>query len=352
MNRSIQHTRSCGLRPIVGVLLFACSISLLAGCAGRSFAPPTSPTAAVVQGRTITLEDVDEAMKDELFAQRYPASRELLLFEARRTALERIIDDEVVAAAAGGSNLDPDAWLAAEVGQRSGVSDEEIDEFWQQHEDRIPKDRTEEQVRSDIRAYLVEEHGKEIVSSLREEAKVRIVLARPRHRVEPKGTPRGPENAPITIVEFSDFQCPYCRRVNPTVRQVLEQYPEQVRIYYRHLPLPSHSRARAAAEASVCAERQGRFWDYHDLLFETSDAMMEDADLRAHAEALDLDLERFDSCLVGTFASARIDEDMAAAQAADVSGTPVFFINGVRLTGAQPFSAFESVIEEELAASN
>jgi protein-disulfide isomerase len=332
----------------VALVLFV-SPGLLTGCFAKTPPKPESPTAAVVEGRTITIDDVDGDIKEQLFSERFPSNREVVLYETRRDTLEKMIDTAVLDRAARGSGLAPQAWLESEVARLDPVTDEEIDAFWKQFEDRIPKDRPEEQIRSDIRAYLVVEHGKTIIDGLRESAEVRVVLARPRHSVEISGTPRGPADAPITIVEFSDFQCPFCLRASAVVREVLDRYPEQVRVYYRHLPLPNHPRARAAAIASVCAERQGQFWAYHDRLFADPHAMS-DEHLRTRAQALELDLAAFDACVASDEAAARVDADIAAADAVGASGTPVFFVNGIRLTGAQPIESFVRVIDEELEA--
>ena len=136
----------------------------------------------------------------------------------------------------------------------------------------------------------------------------------------------------------------------PVLRELRERYPEQVRIVYRHLPLESiHPRARAAAEASVCAEAQGRFWPYHDLVFEDPKAL-DDDDLRRHAEAAGLDMEPYDACIAGDAQRARVSADIEAARSAGISGTPAFLVNGVLLSGAQPIEAFERLIQRELAS--
>jgi len=346
-NRS-DSNRACGARAC-RTLMFG-AILLVLGCLGKTPPTPESPTAAVVEGRTITVGEIDTAIKNELFAERFPSQREVVLYDARKAALDRMVDEAVLERAARGSGLAPDAWLEQEVNRRRPVTDEEIDAFWKQYEDRIPKDRPEEQIRSDIQAFLTEEHGKDVLASLREASNVRIVLARPRHVVATPGAPRGHPDAPVTIVEFSDFQCPFCLRATSVMQELLARYPDQLRIYYRHLPLPNHPRARGAAIASVCAERQGTFWAYHDRLFADPGAMSE-ADLRARAEALELDLAAFDACMGSEQAAARVDSDIAAANALGVTGTPVFFVNGIRLTGAQPTEKFAIVIDEELAAA-
>jgi protein-disulfide isomerase len=124
------------------------------------------------------------------------------------------------------------------------------------------------------------------------------------------------------------------------------RYPDDVRIVYRHLPLSFHAQAREAAIAAVCADDQGHFWDYHDLLFENQEDLEREAFV-AHAEALDLDLDRFEACLDSDDAAATVDADLRAAEAAGATGTPTFYINGIKLTGARPLEQFEEIVEEE-----
>ncbi len=342
-----EHRRA--LLATVACVAAITSVAALGGCTRKLPQTPESPTAAVVGERTITLEEVDGAIKQELFDRSFPADDPSRLFDAREAALDQIVDEEVVRQAAAGSGLEPDAWLARETEARYPVGDAEVDAFWKEYAHRLPKDRPEAEIREDIRAYLLEESSKELTYELRQQARIRRVLARPRHDVAPRGEPRGPVEAPITIVEFSDFECPYCLRATPTIQALLERYPKDVRLYYRHLPLPSHPRARPAALASVCAERQGAFWAYHDLLFENQRALGDD-DLQRYAAQLELDLERFAACMESAETAARVDEDLAAASALGITGTPVFFINGIKVRGAQPLAKFVRVVDQELAA--
>ncbi len=158
---------------------------------------------------------------------------------------------------------------------------------------------------------------------------------------------KGSADALVTIVEFSEFQCPFCARVGPTLAQVVERYGNDVRIVFKHNPLSFHDRAPAAARAAIAAQNQGKFWEYHDLLFENQRAL-EDADLERYAEQVGLDMERFRRDIAAPETQARIDEDMALAQRLQAGGTPHFFVNGTRLRGAQPFEQFQRVIDAEL----
>ncbi len=165
------------------------------------------------------------------------------------------------------------------------------------------------------------------------------------------GPARGPSTAKVTIVEFSDFQCPFCARVNATLEQLLRDYPRDVRIVFRHNPLPFHDHAAAAAEAAVAAEKQGKFWEMHDLLFADQNDL-DRAALELHAVQLGLDLTAFRAALDTHAGKARVDEDLALGRQVGVRGTPTFFIDGRPLMGAQPIAAFKQLIDAELARAD
>jgi protein-disulfide isomerase len=159
---------------------------------------------------------------------------------------------------------------------------------------------------------------------------------------------RGPATAPVTIVEFSDFECPFCGRLFPTLTAVENIYLNRVRIVYRQFPLRRiHPLAQKAAEASLCAHEQGRFWDMHDSLFSDQEHLTIDA-LKARAVALKLDTAAFDACLDSGKEAAAIERDIAEGTKAGVTGTPAMFINGQMLVGARPFAEIQMIIEEEL----
>ena len=152
------------------------------------------------------------------------------------------------------------------------------------------------------------------------------------------------EGAILEVVEFSDFQCPYCAQARPVVDSLLAAHPGQVRHVYRHYPLPMHEYAARAAQASIEAQRQGRFWPYHDRLFENQQALS-DADLVGHAEWLGLDADSFERALAGNVHQARMHEDMELGRSLGVTGTPTFFLNGFRLQGVPSLWMFEIALE-------
>ncbi len=167
--------------------------------------------------------------------------------------------------------------------------------------------------------------------------------------VSTDGAPiRGKPDAPITIVEFSDFQCPFCGRAQPTLARVLDEYPDDVRLLFRHMPLSFHKDAPLAHRASVAAGEQGRFWEMHDRIFGQQRDLSRNT-LVAHAQAIGLDVARFQRDLDDPKLDADVERDLAEARELGITGTPAFFINGRLLSGAQPYSAFRNEIERELA---
>lgn len=171
-----------------------------------------------------------------------------------------------------------------------------------------------------------------------------------RYEVTTEGYPSiGPEDAPITIVEFSDFQCPFCKRFHAdTYQALLETYPGQIRFVYRNLPLESiHPDAMSAAVASLCANEQNVYWDYHDKLL--SNDLLGREVYEQYASDLNLNTDEFSACLDSGKFDTFISEDMDFALNLGVQSTPTFFINGLAIVGAQPITSFQNIIDKELA---
>ena len=163
---------------------------------------------------------------------------------------------------------------------------------------------------------------------------------------------KGPESAPVTIVEFSDFECPFCARVVPTLQQIERTYQGSVRIVWKHLPLASiHKNAVGAAVAAEAAGRQGKFWEFHDKLFANQERLGPE-DLLQHARDLQLDMGRFEADVLNAVEKKKIAADVQEADALGVVSTPSTFINGRPLVGAHPFEAFRKIIDDELTKLN
>ena len=163
---------------------------------------------------------------------------------------------------------------------------------------------------------------------------------------------KGDPSAPITIVEMSDFECPFCARVQPTLAKLRDVYKGNVRMVWKHLPLEDlHPNAVSAATASEAANKQGKFWEYHDKLF-ANQRKFSPEQLRQYASEVGLNMSQFDADMADPATKKRITDDAAEANALGVNGTPGFFINGRFLNGAQPFEAFSAAINAELKRLN
>jgi len=169
-----------------------------------------------------------------------------------------------------------------------------------------------------------------------------------RKQVPPGGEVKGPEHAMVTIVEFSDFECPFCSTVQATLNRLQREFGSQLRQSFRHAPMPAHPRAALASEAALAAGAQGKFWEMHDKLFANQSALAR-ADLDRYARQIGLDMAAFAKALDGQVHKARVAEDVALARKLGVRGLPACFVNGRLIAGAKPYEYFKEVVEEELA---
>ncbi|HTV02120.1 MAG TPA: thioredoxin domain-containing protein [Luteitalea sp.] len=323
-------------------------------------APAAAPTAgaqgevlAVVNGTTITEADLRKSAGLEL------SRLERQLYDLKQQQLDTLVAKHLMEAEARRRGVTIEAFEAAEISSGvSAVTDAEIDSFIEANRARIRGDVTQlrPQVRDFLRELKLEARRATVVADLRKGATVDIKLAPPapfRAEVDLVGAPvRGAATAPITIVEYSDFHCPFCRRVQPTLTTLLDKYKGQVRLVYKHLPLDGlHPQARRVSEASWCAGQQDRFWQFHDAVYAESTPDSSDAALARLGAAAGLDAAKFTSCLANPEAKAAVQRDVTQGEALGLSSTPGFFINGREVRGAQPLEAFAAIIDEELRGS-
>ena len=328
---------------------------VLAACSSSAQAPrELAPTdvVATVGPTTVTLAQVDDKALQQPTSSFGSVKLGQALYEARRAALDDIVGNLLIDQEAKSRGVDRTVLIEREITAKvPTVSESDVAAFYQANQARV-QGATLDQVRQPIKNYLTQQRmetvREEFLDTLRAKTPVKMSLEPPRLTIATAGSPsRGPASAPVEIVEFSDFQCPFCLRAHPTVDQVLKTYGDRVRFVYRHYPLPGHPAARPAAEASECAAEQGKFWPYHDRLFATQ-SKLSDADLKQDAVELGMDGAKFNACVDSHKYAAKVESDLRAGQEAGVDGTPAFFINGRLISGAQPFEAFKKVIDEEL----
>jgi protein-disulfide isomerase len=341
-----------------GLLALLIAIPGCGNTAGSPAQAPSAPAAAqgevlaTVDGVAITRAEVEGALGATL------AKVEEQAYQLRRDQLEDLIASRLLEAEARKRGVTVEALTAQEIsGRVAPVTDADVDAFVTVNRHRIQGDPASltPQIRSYLRSQREAERRAEFIDSLRKTAKVDVQLQAPpvfRATVATEGFPsRGPADAPVTIVEFSDFHCPFCRAVQPTLNTLLARYPGKLRLVYRHYPLDSlHPQARRASEASWCAAEQNRFWQFHDRIYANGpDASPET--LQRLANEAGVDAAKFTSCLSSGRAAASIEKDVEEGSRHGVTGTPGFFVNGRNLSGNQPLESFVRVIDEELAGT-
>jgi len=194
-------------------------------------------------------------------------------------------------------------------------------------------------------AVFQENGGKYLLDSQKAGLKVGEYLEIP--KVSDADAQKGPSDAPVTIIEISDFECPYCSKAKETVDELMEAYPGKIKLVFKHLPLSFHKNAQKASEATECAGEQGKFWEMYDKLF-SSQQNLEIADLKKYAQEFNLNTKQFNDCLDSGKYEEKIKQDIEEAAEFGVGGTPAFFINKQFISGAQPLEAFKKAVDGEL----
>jgi len=309
---------------------------------------------ARVGDHSITLADIDRVAMVQDSARFRGLRLRDAIYEARKNAIETLIADRLIQADAAKEHLTPATLVEREVARTVvAVTERDVADWYEANHTRVGG-ASLEQIAAKIREALEQQRRDEAkaryVARLRTATSVAVLLSPPREAIsvasdEPA---TGRADAPVQIVMYSDFQCPFCARVGPTVKKVQQTYGDRVRVVFRDFPLSSiHPRATAAAVAARCAHDQGRFWEYHDRLFANS-ARLEERDLAQYATELGLDERRFAACIQDARAAALVATNLSSGESLGVSATPAFFINGRFMPGAQPFEAFQRVIDDEL----
>lgn len=335
--------RGRALAALVAVIV-ALAVAFAAGAG-----PAGDAKVATVGARIITRTELEEHVRPKL------VEIENERFEALREGLDELIAAELLKQEAKARGITAEALAKAEIDAKvTAPNDAEIQNIYDENKDDL-EGQTLEQVKPRIVDFLKAQKGaarrQAFVTELKGKYKTTVALRPPVVEVAAAGRPEkgGGAKAPVTIIEFSDYQCPFCKRAEDVVAQVMKAYGDKVRLVFRDFPLDMHPQARPAAEAANCAHAQGKFWEYHAKLFANQTALGEDK-LKQYAKDLALDADKFAKCLADKAFKAAIDKDVADGAKVGVSGTPAFFINGRMLSGAQPFEKFKELIDAELAA--
>ena len=350
--RSFFRASTISAFIIAGCLLSQMSLS------GEEQKKAQGKRLASVNGIAITEAQVRKESADDLESLELKKLKEKASFarneqEILENALERLVEEKLLAAEAAKQGISKEELIAKEIdGKVPESTSEEIESFYEQNQQRIKMGKEEAlpQIGKYLRKQKASSARQAFIETLEKEYKVIRSLEPLRFDVSPSQRPaQGPASAPVLLVLFSDFQCPYCEEMSETLREVMKNYAKKVRLVFRQMPLASiHKFAQKAAEASLCADAQGRFWEMHDLLFQDQINLGEN-DLKAKAAKLGLNTAVFNKCLDGDQFAAQIREDIRAGAAAGADGTPALFVNGRFLNGNRPYEDIAEVIDEELS---
>ncbi len=321
-------------------------------------APAATADAGVVaawEGGQLTYGDLKKDISTEL--TRLEAEYLTNRYDTELAALDDKVNTQLLELEAKKQGLaDAGALLKKEVEDKAAAPTEaEIKELYDANARKL-RGKTMEDVRGDLERAVKQQKQAErfgvYMAELRKAYGLNVQLPYPdlpRIDVSVDDDPSvGPADAPVTIIQFAEYQCPYCGRARESLDEVEKNYPGKVRFVFRDFPLGFHDRAIPAAVAANCAEKQGKYWEVHDALMSNQRAL-EEADLERVAREAKLDVEKWQACRQDPTMEAEIRKDMEDGQKAGVSGTPAFFINGVFLNGAQPYERFKAVIDRELA---
>jgi protein-disulfide isomerase len=334
---------------LVSAALFFSSCSESISSPNYKFMPPAGNTVAKVAGVEITAAEMNQGIEAELY------EAEMKLFDVKFNKVKTLLIEKLMEQDPKKKGLSNDEYLEKYIASKITISEKDVDAFVK--EKSIPAEHMNAQLRERIKGFLMIEKKKTAIDQWLADktgkAGIEVYLAkpqRPNFDVKFAGAPTsGSDSAKITIVEFSDFQCPFCKKAAETVEEVKKKYGNKVRVAFKQFPLPFHKNAQKSAEAALCAHDQKKesFWKMHDKMFGAQDQLEVDG-LKKMAKEIGLDVKAFDACLDGAKFAAQVEQDMKDGQAVGVKSTPTFFINGKLLSGAQPIEEFDTIISEEL----
>ncbi len=317
-----------------------------------------SQVVATVDGQPITMGELINAVGGELFKHYTDAANKE--YAIKKNGLDSMIEDRLLEKEAKKRGITKEELLKQEVDDKVGQpTEEDLKAFFDENRRRFPPSLTFDKIKPRLKdVWISREQSKArtaFLDRLKTEAHVQISLPYPdlpsMDVSKDDDAVRGNENAPVTIIEFSDYQCPYCKRNRETMKQIEEAYGDQVAFVFRDFPLKFHQNAQKAAEAAECAGEQGKYWEFHDYLFDHQDKLAVD-DLKAAAKELGLDTGSFNQCLDSGAQEAEVLADMRAGEALGIKGTPMAFVNGKMVNGARPFETFKQLIDAELAKAD
>jgi len=314
----------------------------LSAISNLAVAQEASAVVAEVGNQKLTAGELQEKEAGKLLQARYK------YYLAERDALNLLIDQQVLEMQAARESVAVDELIKRHVTVSAKDPTEDQLKFYYEG---LSSDEPYEAVRGKILDAVHEmrfsKAKADYIASLRDQFGVVVELGQPSAQVDTTNAYRlGPKDAPVQLIEFGDFECPYCQRVHVEIRRLRDQFGDKVALVYKDFPLPMHASAEKAAEAARCAGAQGKFWEFHDALFESHKLQI--ADLKEEARTLKLDGARFDQCLDSGEQTSAVKNDLEQAKHLGLTGTPSFFANGHFMSGAIAYPKLRETVEELL----
>lgn len=335
------------MRGILSVL--AVSVGVLFAVAIPSQSQETRPVPsdeviAIIDGKVVTRADLERREAAKLL----PARDQY--YKAQREALDLLIDDALLEKQAQKEQVTVQQLLETHVTSKvKDPTEDQLEVYYEGVQTDQPFPAVRDKILETIRTHRTAKARKEYLNSLRNQANLEVLLASPSVDVSLGEAPTiGAQNAPVLVIEFADYECPYCQKIAPDLKRLQEDFAGKVLFAFKDFPLVMHKHAQKAAEATRCAARQGKFWEYHDLLFEKGNGL-ELAQLKDYARTLKLDTGVFDQCLDSGETAATVKQDLEQGQKLGLSGTPSFFVNGHFFSGAASYSTIREIVQQQLA---
>jgi len=333
-------------RALIAFAPFVMSALAFSASVGNNSAVTPETVIADVNGTKITLGDFEESRARTLFQPRDA------LYRQERKILDDYINDYLLQQQAKKEGLTVEQLLDKHVTSTlpKDPSEEALHVYYEGADTKESYEALHDKILQHIRQTRFEKAKAAYIQTLRSQANVVVSLPTPRAEIALANTPvLGQQSAPVVVIEYADYECPYCQAVAPTLLKLQSEYKGKVAFAYKDTPLPMHPHAEKAAEAARCAGAQGKYWDYHDELF--ADKKLAVPDLKAEAQKLKLDMTTFNSCLDSGSQAGVVQSQIAESNDLGIQGTPSFFINGRFIGGAATYDQLKDVIDEELATA-
>ena len=322
-----------------------CAVLGLVGSVTMHAQNEASEVVATVGGVKVTMGELEQEESGKLLNAHYK------YYEQETRALNDLIDKRLLEQKAKSENLTVDQLVDRDINsQVKDPSEDQMRVYYEGLDNDQPFEAVRGKILEKIRQVRTQKARAAYVKALRAQSAVSIALLPPSMQVNTAQNSQmmGPADAPVSLIEFADYECPYCQKAAPDVQKLKAEYGNKISVAFKDFPLAMHARAEKAAEAARCASKQGKFWEYHDELFHSKELDVDQ--LKAQADALKLNSAEFDKCLDSSEEADAVERDRKEGLRLGINGTPAFFVNGYFLSGAADYNTLHQLIEQQLAS--